>query len=174
MPADRSINDILAEIRTAVYGRDVRQAIVDGINQCYEDGRAGVEDATARALAQEAKSAASAATTRIDEVDTKTNRIFTQKLAKVSITFSANNTANSFGYASGTATFQNWNEDYRLLGLLWYDTSDQKCLVRSFQPDTSSSGKSIKVHAAFYGAHSNSVTVTVTVRYLCAKKSLFA
>lgn len=34
------IKDYLAEIITAVYGRDVRQAIHDAINQCYVDGKA--------------------------------------------------------------------------------------------------------------------------------------
>ena len=33
------IKDYLAEIITAVYGRDVRQAIHDAINQCYVDGK---------------------------------------------------------------------------------------------------------------------------------------
>ena len=44
------ILDILNIIRQAQYGREVRQAIVDGISQCYEDGKAGVNDLEARRL----------------------------------------------------------------------------------------------------------------------------
>ena len=35
-------------IRTAVYGKDVRQAIHDAIHDCYEDGKAGSTDLVAR------------------------------------------------------------------------------------------------------------------------------
>ena len=35
-----NIRDYLNEILSAVYGKDVRQAIHDGIFQCYEDGKA--------------------------------------------------------------------------------------------------------------------------------------
>lgn len=45
-----NILDILNIIRRAQYGRDVRQAIVDAISQCYEDGKAGVNDLEARKL----------------------------------------------------------------------------------------------------------------------------
>lgn len=45
-----NILDILNEIGTAIYGRDVRQAIIDAIRQCYEDGKAGVNDLQARTL----------------------------------------------------------------------------------------------------------------------------
>ena len=45
-----NILDILNIIRQAQYGREVRQAIVDGISQCYEDGKAGVNDLEARRL----------------------------------------------------------------------------------------------------------------------------
>lgn len=42
------IRTFLEKIKTAVYGRDVRQAIHDGIRCCYEDGKAGATDLTAR------------------------------------------------------------------------------------------------------------------------------
>lgn len=45
-----SITDFLNLISGARYGRQVRQAIVDAISQCYEDGRAGVNDLQARRL----------------------------------------------------------------------------------------------------------------------------
>ena len=42
------IIDILNQILSARYGRDVRQAIHDGIQQCYNDGKAGSIDLEAR------------------------------------------------------------------------------------------------------------------------------
>lgn len=45
-----SITDFLNLISGARYGRQVRKAIVDAISQCYEDGRAGVNDLQARRL----------------------------------------------------------------------------------------------------------------------------
>lgn len=42
------ITEYLEQIENAVYGKDVRQAIHDGIEQCYEDGKAGAIDMTAR------------------------------------------------------------------------------------------------------------------------------
>ena len=45
-----SITDFLNLISGARYGREVRQAIVDAISQCYEDGRAGANDLEARQL----------------------------------------------------------------------------------------------------------------------------
>ena len=42
------IRTILEKIKTAVRGRDVRQAICDGIRCCYMDGKVGATDLTAR------------------------------------------------------------------------------------------------------------------------------
>lgn len=42
------IQEYLNKIKTAVYGREVRQAIHDGIQQCYYDGKAGSTDLEAR------------------------------------------------------------------------------------------------------------------------------
>lgn len=42
------ISDYLKKILSAVYGRDVRQAIRDAIYQCYKDGKAGAIDVIAR------------------------------------------------------------------------------------------------------------------------------
>jgi hypothetical protein len=49
-----SITDFLNLISGARYGREVRQAIVDAISQCYEDGKAGVTDLQARQLIESA------------------------------------------------------------------------------------------------------------------------
>ncbi len=48
------ILEILNTISNAVYGKDVRQAIVDGISQCYTDGKAGVNDLEGRRLTESA------------------------------------------------------------------------------------------------------------------------
>ena len=50
-----SIKDYLAQILTARYGKDVRQAIHDGIEQCYADGKAGSIDLEARQEIDELK-----------------------------------------------------------------------------------------------------------------------
>lgn len=46
--ADSLIEQYLNKILEAVYGKDVRQAIHDGIQQCYYDGKAGSIDLEAR------------------------------------------------------------------------------------------------------------------------------
>lgn len=43
-----NILENLQKILTAVYGRDVRQAIHDAIHDCYEDGQSGATDLIAR------------------------------------------------------------------------------------------------------------------------------
>lgn len=42
------IEEYLNQIKNAIYGKDVRQAIHDGIHACYEDGKAGSIDLVAR------------------------------------------------------------------------------------------------------------------------------
>lgn len=49
-----NILDYLNIISNAVYGKDVRQAIVDAISACYADGKAGVSDLEARRLIESA------------------------------------------------------------------------------------------------------------------------
>lgn len=46
--ADSNIEEILKQILAAKFGKDVRQAIHDGIEQCYEDGKVGAVDLVAR------------------------------------------------------------------------------------------------------------------------------
>lgn len=46
--ADSNIEEILKQILAARFGKDVRQAIHDGIEQCYEDGKVGAVDLVAR------------------------------------------------------------------------------------------------------------------------------
>lgn len=42
------IEEFLNKILSSRYGKDVRQAIHDGIEQCYEDGKVGAVDLVAR------------------------------------------------------------------------------------------------------------------------------
>lgn len=42
------IQEYLNQIKNAIYGKDVRQAIHDGIETCYKDGKAGAVDLEAR------------------------------------------------------------------------------------------------------------------------------
>lgn len=46
--ADSNIEEILKQLLAARFGKDVRQAIHDGIEQCYEDGKVGAVDLVAR------------------------------------------------------------------------------------------------------------------------------
>ncbi len=46
--AESKIVEYLNKIKSAVYGRDVRTAIYNAINQCYADGKAGAIDLVAR------------------------------------------------------------------------------------------------------------------------------
>lgn len=46
--ADSNIEEILKQLLAAKFGKDVRQAIHDGIEQCYEDGKVGAVDLVAR------------------------------------------------------------------------------------------------------------------------------
>lgn len=48
-----SIDQIIAQIRTAVYGKDVRENIADGIEQCYEDSTANAQMALIEAKGAE-------------------------------------------------------------------------------------------------------------------------
>ena len=50
------IQTLLTKILNAVYGKDVRQSIHDGIKQCYYDGKAGAIDLEARERAAAAES----------------------------------------------------------------------------------------------------------------------
>lgn len=62
------ITEYLEQIENAVYGKDVRQAIHDGIEQCYEDGKAGSIDLIAREAIQEAENEIAVERARIDNI----------------------------------------------------------------------------------------------------------
>ena len=57
------IQEYLDLIKNAIYGKDVRQAIHDGIEQCYKDGKAGSIDLEARARIDEFTHLAEGSTT---------------------------------------------------------------------------------------------------------------
>ena len=85
------IATLLNAIKTAIYGRDVRQAIHDAIRKCYDDGRAGSIDLTARELAKlnagklqaEITEFTESATGRMDDYETQTSTQIAEELAAV-------------------------------------------------------------------------------------------
>lgn len=77
-----SIQEYLDLIKSAIYGKDVRQAIHDGIQQCYYDGKAGSTDLEARQRLDTAEgsisslgSRMSTAETDIDVLDARVDQI---------------------------------------------------------------------------------------------------
>lgn len=90
MSWERDIEEILADIRSSVYGRDVRQAIVDGIEKCYNDphivdpsSQALIVDNTAR---QAAAAADDKATTNANALKLKIDRDAGYKFNSVNLT----------------------------------------------------------------------------------------
>lgn len=83
------ISTLLNAIKTAIYGRDVRQAIHDAIRKCYDDGRAGAIDLTARELAKlnasklqaEISDFTESASGRMDDYETQTSTQIAEELA---------------------------------------------------------------------------------------------
>jgi hypothetical protein len=82
---------LLNTIKTAIYGRDVRQAIHDAIRKCYDDGRAGTIDLTARELAKlnasklqaEISDFTESASGRMDDYETQTRTQIAAELAAI-------------------------------------------------------------------------------------------
>ena len=98
------IQTLLNQIRTAIYGRDVRQAIHDAIRKCYDEGKAGATDLTARELAA---SQAATAQAKIDAFETTvTAQLAAHETAVASQLDTAlanlNTTLNTFIAAHGT------------------------------------------------------------------------
>lgn len=85
------IATLLNTIKTAIYGRDVRQAIHDAIRKCYDDGRAGAIDLTARELARlnasklqaEISDFTESASGRMDDYETQTSAQIAEELAAI-------------------------------------------------------------------------------------------
>ena len=77
-----SIQEYLDLIKNAIYGKDVRQAIHDGIQQCYYDGKAGSTDLEARQRLDSAEGSISSLGSRmstaegdIDTLDARVDQI---------------------------------------------------------------------------------------------------
>lgn len=110
------IATLLNAIKTAIYGRDVRQAIHDAIRKCYDDGRAGSIDLTARELAKlnagklqaEITEFTESATGRMDDYETQTSTQIAEELAAL-------NTRLENFMASAGATTATLVERYPLL-----------------------------------------------------------
>lgn len=67
-----NIQENLAAILEAIYGRDVRQAIHDAIEDCYTDGKAGATDLKARSDIEEIKATAATITDLATEITQRT------------------------------------------------------------------------------------------------------
>lgn len=92
------ISGLLAQILSAVYGRDVRQAIHDAIEECYQDvftAKTIADDSAASAIAA-ASSSESRTTAAISAMQTQTN-------LAVSNCNSATTAANSAAVSANTA-----------------------------------------------------------------------
>lgn len=69
------IQDYLNQIKNAIYGKDVRQAIHDGIQQCYYDGKAGSTDLEARHNLDSVKARVMSAESNIEVLDARVDQI---------------------------------------------------------------------------------------------------
>lgn len=63
-----TIQDYLNQIKNAIYGKDVRQAIHDGIQQCYYDGKVGSIDLEARQRLDSAEGDIDTLDARVDQI----------------------------------------------------------------------------------------------------------
>ena len=91
------IDDLLRQIETATYGRDVRSAIHDSIEQCYDDVT------TARTNAEAATSAANTAATNANTKATAANTAATNATNAASSATSAASAATSAASSANTA-----------------------------------------------------------------------
>lgn len=69
------IQDYLDLIKNAIYGKDVRQAIHDGIQQCYYDGKAGSTDLEARQRLDSVEPRLESAESDINVLDARVSQI---------------------------------------------------------------------------------------------------
>ena len=67
------IQQNLAAILEAIYGRDVRQAIHDAIEDCYEDGKSGATDLKARDEIDKIKESVATTTALAEETKARTD-----------------------------------------------------------------------------------------------------
>lgn len=70
-----SIQEHLDLIKNAIYGKDVRQAIHDGIQQCYYDGKAGSTDLEARQRLDSAEGSISSLGSRMSTAEGDINTL---------------------------------------------------------------------------------------------------
>lgn len=155
------IQEYLDKIKTAVYGRDVRQAIHDAIKTCYDDGSAGATDLTAR---ENAATALETANQAMDSVNTTINQKFNSVFKLVSATTAVN-------FPSGTTNRDNlsWRfnlpEGYRIVALAgWNFTNFGAYWARINIGET-------YINGAIHGP--SGTTLNVQVIALAAKKDFF-
>ncbi|WPC08756.1 hypothetical protein [Globicatella sp. PHS-GS-PNBC-21-1553] len=78
------IDEILLQIITARYGREVRQAIHDGIKQAYDDA---IKNGNANMEVSQARGSYPSLNSRLDEVDNKQSQITAQLAQKANQAF---------------------------------------------------------------------------------------
>lgn len=111
------IMDYLKQIKEAVFGKEVRQAIHDGIQQCYYDGKAGSIDLEGRQIAEAAietektarQKEIAAERARIDRIVNQTNITGIQRMLLVSGETQISNKEEMWGFvwnASGTSDLE--------------------------------------------------------------------
>ena len=82
-----NIQDLLAQILSARYGRDVRQSIHDAIETCYEDGHAGAIDLQARTDIAAETTAREALDTRVGGIDTRVEALENDTTTAAEVTY---------------------------------------------------------------------------------------
>ena len=154
------IQEYLDKIKTAVYGRDVRQAIHDAIKTCYDDGSAGATDLTARENASTALATANQAMDSVTELQTKTGAMFIVLSSKITVNF-----------PSGTTNRDNltWNfnvpEGYRLAALAGWNFGNFSAYFARININETN------ITAAIHGPANTNLGVTILA--LAVKKDFF-
>jgi hypothetical protein len=99
-----TIDQIVQQIRTATYGREIRTALADGIEMCYDDaeGAAAIADAAA-GNANDAASAANAAATKITTTTVNTTTLAPGSSATASVVVGNDGTTFTFGIPTGNS-----------------------------------------------------------------------
>lgn len=99
------ISFLLAQILSAVYGKDVRQSIHDSIAQCYADVSASktLADNAATAANQAASNAKDSVSEAVSDMQTQTNAAIGECNAAVTAANAATASANTKANAANTA-----------------------------------------------------------------------
>lgn len=159
------IQEYLDKIKNAVYGREVRQAIHDAIQTCYDEGSAGSTDLTARSDATTALNAANQASDDVLALQTKTSSVFKIVSSVLSVRFNKVTNRDSLVW-----TF-NVPEGYRIVGIAGWNFGNFNMYFARIQVYSENSISA----AVRYNVSSNSSDFTskITIWAILAKKDYF-